>query len=255
MEEILRTFGEIAGIGGLSLGVFLILFKKISLPTGSKKHLTLFMWLVWSLALIGILTYVVVIIFYGKPNPILPFEKILRINYISEPVEVGYKNYMKYDLFIKNDGNVTIHELLVRVFPFTEIDKNGPESCKEIAYLYTQGFMNIGHEHGHTKCTANLIPKESFSTVNRVLPFTSGTHTLTKHPEPQNSYIAYRISELVENHKFHFSIGSAHYCGIAGIEAQIFDENGIVATHMSKPKNSERYERIYPLEDVCYYSP
>ena len=43
--QILETFGKIAGLGGLSLGVFLLLFRKIELPKATRKHLTLFLML------------------------------------------------------------------------------------------------------------------------------------------------------------------------------------------------------------------
>ncbi|SNC59462.1 hypothetical protein SAMN04487881_0061 [Marinobacter sp. es.048] len=58
MEEILKVAGSVAGIGGLALGVFLILFQKLQLPRGTRKHLTLFMWLVWSICVIGIAAYI-----------------------------------------------------------------------------------------------------------------------------------------------------------------------------------------------------
>jgi hypothetical protein len=60
--EILKTVGQIAGIGGLALGVFLLLFRDIIrksiFPTLSKTHayrlLALSAVLIWSVALAGI---------------------------------------------------------------------------------------------------------------------------------------------------------------------------------------------------------
>lgn len=60
--QILKIVGEVAGIGGLGLGVFLLLFKdllkKIVAPKMSAKHwfrvVVLFMFLVWSVAVWGI---------------------------------------------------------------------------------------------------------------------------------------------------------------------------------------------------------
>lgn len=59
MSELLKAVGLTAGIGGLALGVFLILFKKISLPKGTRRHLTLFMWLVWSVCVIGMCIFLI----------------------------------------------------------------------------------------------------------------------------------------------------------------------------------------------------
>ncbi len=55
--EVLKTVGSIAGLGGLALGVFLLLFRRISLPQATRRHLTLFMWLVWGIALVGVVCY------------------------------------------------------------------------------------------------------------------------------------------------------------------------------------------------------
>jgi hypothetical protein len=60
MSELLKVVGLTAGIGGLALGVFLILFKRISLPKGTSRHLTLFMWLVWSVCIVGMIIFFIV---------------------------------------------------------------------------------------------------------------------------------------------------------------------------------------------------
>ena len=65
--DILKTMGAVAGIGGLALGVFLILFRdflrKLLLPKLGKEQayrlLRLFLVLVWSIAVIGIAAWVV----------------------------------------------------------------------------------------------------------------------------------------------------------------------------------------------------
>jgi hypothetical protein len=64
--EILKTVGQIAGIGGVSLGVFLLLFRdlirKSIFPTLTKNHayrfLRLIALLVWLVAVIGISAWV-----------------------------------------------------------------------------------------------------------------------------------------------------------------------------------------------------
>lgn len=64
-EPLLKTLGGIAGIGGLALGVFFLLFrdllKKIAAPDMTKqqwfKVTVIFMVLVWTVALAGILAW------------------------------------------------------------------------------------------------------------------------------------------------------------------------------------------------------
>jgi len=67
--EFLKTLGQIAGIGGLSLGIFFILFKEIIrkniFPSLKKDHayllIRLIIVLIWSVAIIGILAWVFVL--------------------------------------------------------------------------------------------------------------------------------------------------------------------------------------------------
>jgi hypothetical protein len=64
--EILKTVGQVAGIGGLALGVFLLLFKDIirknifpTLPAAEAyRLLRLITGAVWSVAIVGILAWV-----------------------------------------------------------------------------------------------------------------------------------------------------------------------------------------------------
>ncbi|ADH86854.1 hypothetical protein [Desulfurivibrio alkaliphilus] len=74
--------GKIAGIGGLALGVFLLLFRKIRLPQGSRRHLTLFMWLVWSICALGILAFVVGHYLQDPDTPDIPeYRNNISITY------------------------------------------------------------------------------------------------------------------------------------------------------------------------------
>lgn len=67
-EEILKTVGQIAGIGGLALGVFLLLFRDITrknifpeLPAPKAYRLSrLITVAVWSIAVFGIGAWVLV---------------------------------------------------------------------------------------------------------------------------------------------------------------------------------------------------
>jgi hypothetical protein len=68
MVEVLKTVGQVAGIGGLALGVFLLLFKDIirknifpKLPAAEAyRLLRLITGAVWSVAIIGIAAWVYV---------------------------------------------------------------------------------------------------------------------------------------------------------------------------------------------------
>jgi hypothetical protein len=61
-SDLIRIFGQVAGIGGLALGVFLLLFRDVIrkkiFPQLTKRQgfhvIVLFLVLVWSVALAGI---------------------------------------------------------------------------------------------------------------------------------------------------------------------------------------------------------
>jgi hypothetical protein len=65
-DAILKTFGQVAGIGGLALGVFLLLYQQLlqrvrpaSLtPKQWYRVIIVFMLLVWSLAIVGIAAWI-----------------------------------------------------------------------------------------------------------------------------------------------------------------------------------------------------
>ena len=64
--EMFKVIGQVAGIGGLSLGIFLILFREVIrkniFPTLTKSHaysiIKLMVILIWSLALVGVLGWI-----------------------------------------------------------------------------------------------------------------------------------------------------------------------------------------------------
>lgn len=64
--DSIKALGAVAGIGGLALGVFLVLFRdflaKLLLPqlgkTQAYRLLRLFLFLVWSIAVLGVAAYV-----------------------------------------------------------------------------------------------------------------------------------------------------------------------------------------------------
>ena len=57
MEEIFKAVAQVGGIGGVALLVFFYLFKRIKLGEATPRHLTLFMWLTWSVAVLGVASY------------------------------------------------------------------------------------------------------------------------------------------------------------------------------------------------------
>jgi hypothetical protein len=83
-DQLLKIVGEIAGIGGVALGVFLLLFKellkKIVAPAVTReqwyKVVVLFMVLAWSIAFCGIGAWALVGLRHG-PNFAL-FKPLLR---------------------------------------------------------------------------------------------------------------------------------------------------------------------------------
>lgn len=76
-QEILKTVGQIAGLGGIALGVLLILFREVIrkniFPNVTKSHayklLRLIIVLAWSVAIVGIVAWVYVA---TKPQTVTP---------------------------------------------------------------------------------------------------------------------------------------------------------------------------------------
>lgn len=102
MEELLMQWGRVAGIGGIAFAVFLLLFRKIDLPKGSRKHLTLFMWLVWSLCFVGITIYFLVQYFDPKP----PKAEISRW---EKGISVTYPDNGEFSEFLMENRGKTVY--------------------------------------------------------------------------------------------------------------------------------------------------
>jgi hypothetical protein len=68
--ELLKTVGQVAGIGGVALGVFLLIFRelirKAVLPKLTREDFRLILVGVWSIAVLGIIAWVWT---ETRPNP------------------------------------------------------------------------------------------------------------------------------------------------------------------------------------------
>ncbi len=82
--ETIKIFSQVAGIGGISLGVFLILFRDIIrkniFPNKFKNEelsyrlLRLIVIVIWSVAIVGIISWLYILKEGGKPPPPSPPE-------------------------------------------------------------------------------------------------------------------------------------------------------------------------------------
>jgi len=101
VEELLLQWASVAGIGGIAFAVFLILFRKIDLPKGSRKHLTLFMWLVWSLCFVGVATYFL-IQYVELENPKSEMSRW------EEGISVTYPDNGEFSAFLMENRGKTV---------------------------------------------------------------------------------------------------------------------------------------------------
>lgn len=104
MEKIISNWANIAGIGGIVLAVFLILFYKINLPQGSKKHLTLYMFLVWSVCIFGIFIY-----FYLQQPSLLSSKEKKEFPEWKTDISITYpenKNEKLISFLKENEGKI-----------------------------------------------------------------------------------------------------------------------------------------------------
>ncbi|KJZ05222.1 hypothetical protein [Pseudoalteromonas piscicida] len=102
MEQFFATLGGVAGIGGVAIGAFLILYNKIKLPSGTRKHLTLFMWLVWSICIVAVVGYFVV----QKPESNKVESKIAKW---EEGIPVTYPDQGEFIEFLKSNVGKKIY--------------------------------------------------------------------------------------------------------------------------------------------------
>ncbi len=121
--SVLKIVGQIAGIGGLALGVFLLLYKdllrKLKVP-GLKQSqwyrvIILFMVLVWSIALVGIVAWVYAATRFSPPISVVQPKP-------TDPFLIWY---------VTPVGNRLVVDSFT--FPYSDIEKNrGYESFSRV---------------------------------------------------------------------------------------------------------------------------
>jgi len=132
-KDVLKIVGQVAGIGGISLGVFLIIFKELIkkniFPSLKKDHayslLRLILILTWSIAVIGIFAWLLSnYINSGKsgnqPSSILNEDK--AVNSLEENKDVWLVSFdvSKNELCAKGESSISIQ---CRKAPCTELEK------------------------------------------------------------------------------------------------------------------------------------
>lgn len=139
MEELILQWSRIAGIGGMAFGVFLILFRKIDLPRGTRKHLTLFMWLVWSLCFVGIAIYFL-IQYFDREN------KNPEISRWEEGISVTYPDNGDLSKFLMENRGKTVF-----LSPVIDMSLSSEESYKItdlIGYMDGVTYEEPGYAEG-----------------------------------------------------------------------------------------------------------
>ena len=109
--DILKIVGQIAGIGGLALGVFLILFKEVIrkniFPNLTKeqgfKIIKLVLILVWSIAVLGIAAW-----FFLELNKSNPNSKIKELDTLNRKQSEIQINGNKNTVINKPEKDITI---------------------------------------------------------------------------------------------------------------------------------------------------
>lgn len=134
--EFIKDWGMIAGLAGLALGVFLILFrevirKNIFAKLTKKQSYTIiifFMILVWTLSLFSIFQY-----YRAKQNSVQPSVQLTF--YVHGPRG-------KQDIILENTGNLIVDLGNDRRTP--EIGKNGRTNLGEIPKKFAGKEIEIG---------------------------------------------------------------------------------------------------------------
>lgn len=105
--DLLKGLGQVAGIGGISLGVFFLLYRDIIRkkifprlpPNEAYRLLRLITIAVWSVAVLGILAW-----FFGSRMPSKPATNTTNINKESSSIQSGEESVN----IISNDSTVNV---------------------------------------------------------------------------------------------------------------------------------------------------
>ena len=119
--NVLSVVGKIAGISGLSLGVFMLLFRdvirKSVFPMLTKQQgynvIRLFLILVWSIAILGLLIWLALTLndnndhqtekIHSINSSSLPAtSRFIQVEYVDSPLKFKIKNYGTHSNIIKN---------------------------------------------------------------------------------------------------------------------------------------------------------
>jgi len=162
--EILRVVGEVAGIGGLALGVFVLLFREVIRKSifssltreNSYRLMRLITVLVWSVTVIGIITYAC-LSYWARPQTTLRYGGSVKDSVRKLPIEEAVVSIV---------GRPDIAA--------QKTDKNGNFSLTlETAAGNFQGTVQVAHY--------------GYETWSRVLRLTSGTtddiHLVEERPQ------------------------------------------------------------------------
>ncbi|MFC1577649.1 hypothetical protein ACFL36_01430 [Thermodesulfobacteriota bacterium] len=148
MDKLLQTTGAIAGIGGLSLGVFIILFREIIrkqiFPTLTKKQayrlIIILSILIWSLSIIGIIAW---LINSGKIEKSLHSE-IYKVNIVGYPTSVNSEAKVQPNqLIVKLDCGENVQQLINLNFPVEKTFIWSPKLCEDVIVSIAVGNLTL----------------------------------------------------------------------------------------------------------------
>ena len=211
MEDLLLKLGGIAGVGGIALGIFYFLFKKIDLPKATRKQLTLFMWLVWSVAMAGMVAYV--LNNYLSKGPDIDdkqtharWEKPIPITYRDRKFEEEFFTFLgdndKKIVYISSYLDLSVSVATQQIIAYRiggqpplgpyekALDELTPEQKDELLSMCVKDFPDHDH-YAFDKDHSTLLPLEG----------NEGNHFLSLH--------------LLEHHKLTSSSGGT---GIVGYD-------------------------------------
>ncbi len=152
MENLLTTVGTIAGIGGLSIGVFLLPFRetirKKIFPTLTKqqgyKLIVLISILIWCLSVGGIIAWTI-----NPDNSKKTAKRIYNVKIMSHPTSVNFEADLHPDsLRVELHCGENIQWLQTLSYPVRKSFSWSPNNCGDVSL-----YISVG----------NIILKKSFT--------------------------------------------------------------------------------------------